>query len=1611
MSRAAETFLFEHKSYLQPNPESKAGSSEQGKTMKPIDPSEADDRDSTKEESKAATGETKKTLSSEDNDGRNVETTDSVTQDRNGATAEEGKMDVDSNPEDKKQAAMVDLEVAVVAGGEGLEATGKQESQVPSELEQRDTPQQCKEYLPSEATDVTSNDPHPHIGRVLQRSKLVPLGIGQDLVGTVLDYRETAGRVPSRWSVEWPFGDQVLGEEWVATDFSVETPMQLQQKPTLEIVQQRYQDAVQNALESSDLLSTLVLLASLEEVLQTSLHQSQDTQSTGGNTHSRHPPLYYTTNPSSYLQPPSVESNNPTPNSNAVQLTPINIGQRLRTGCQWAWNYLVAQQPPVPPPPITTSLRRTLRQPKPVIIPTVPAPLPVQRGGRVAMWWLEELEKQDAKRGKGGGRPGKESARRNEKLDENSNKKPAIKGTVNEVGDEGNEKEDPKAWESVDSIVEDDEEVSDAQNGDDEDDEYSLKEDGGDESSEELQDVEHERGNYLSPVPSPVSACDEDVEEDAPGEDREEDVHFNNPYLQPTLAAFLEYTAPPKALSAGDVQRAMCSCLVRVKHNKRVAAYGLPTASLLSIDEVVLNRETPDYPPGTVALKCVSGETFSELQKMDPQNFGRCKFVIDVVGDYEKSRHIQREQELLLKETEFKQQKAWDKWRFKGIHEGYAHWPSWKEAVADWLEENCDSLTSEKKQDETPEEATDDVILAKSLEESEISGRRRTTRRGVSSGSSEGVFYGNQSQLTQKQLMDALVRLVKVSQFHTLMGLQSLVADDSSNPVRRARIALGKLVWKRNQLLRKEVNVDLTDSYLVKMLSVTPLVEIQRPIPENKDTLGTTATKEWDLSNEERDLVSYLKSLHRTELQLRRLVLKHLAEIPVSIVATAADERSGTMESMDRSDFEDLSTIEWFSVGHEWLGKDVFRPSELEVTTDMTPCIWYRITQYSKSTKSSDEDGDGDETEPATVDRRMRFRAVAVTSLIDNVTNGDTSTLILTQAQVSAGIKAAELEKHQNSGKPASCNPFAGSVGDLVTLIPVDDAKEPTADITGRVVGHDSLFDDDYGEVEYRILILPETSSTNPGEAFWATLDIRADNSTLMCQPVGPSTLWYSIEQFDYHNGSPAFRECQAIVSWLRRQSKALPFLEPVDPVALNIPNYFDTIKNPMDISTIGEKLENSHYSSIPPGQTIGQTPVARMLNGPFRKDIELMFANAMLFNPPDDWIHQAAALLKKNTLKKITEASKSADHQLFVSTGQHRQKRSVYVDEDSDVDIYEYESDRDDDFEMGGTRRSRKRNRGRTSTNKDDFSSRAIEHSVRLQNTLRDTVGLRGPFANLPVNSDASSFSLPPRWSSRRCLVARGDGESTTLHQAQEVADLLAMQRELEEHEVTNMRRSTRAQQGLDASVKDSKHSKDDFEYFVKDASKTLQDVRSAAPRSRVEIEVELERCHEEHYAKLHQEYSNLLTSSVSKELPNIDGSSSIGLYVNGSFPPFLGTVVPLSGISESSWEIRSPFVVPALRWVIRGLIGSGHLTAIEPLTADSSMSSGVIITNDVYYWDAQLQPFEVLNLRELQRRKRANIADEEASEEDIELSEYEKLRAERVARNAERLKALGLV
>lgn len=68
-------------------------------------------------------------------------------------------------------------------------------------------------------------------------------------------------------------------------------------------------------------------------------------------------------------------------------------------------------------------------------------------------------------------------------------------------------------------------------------------------------------------------------------------------------------------------------------------------------------------------------------------------------------------------------------------------------------------------------------------------------------------------------------------------------------------------------------------------------------------------------------------------------------------------------------------------------------------------------------------------------------------------------------------------------------------------------------------------------------------------------------------------------------------------------------FMTPVDPVALNLPDYTTIVKQPMDMSTIENKLLNDEYDS--PDQ--------------FQQDISLMFNNCFLYNPPSLPIYSMA--------------------------------------------------------------------------------------------------------------------------------------------------------------------------------------------------------------------------------------------------------------------------------------------------------------------------------------------------------------------------------------------------
>lgn len=74
------------------------------------------------------------------------------------------------------------------------------------------------------------------------------------------------------------------------------------------------------------------------------------------------------------------------------------------------------------------------------------------------------------------------------------------------------------------------------------------------------------------------------------------------------------------------------------------------------------------------------------------------------------------------------------------------------------------------------------------------------------------------------------------------------------------------------------------------------------------------------------------------------------------------------------------------------------------------------------------------------------------------------------------------------------------------------------------------------------------------------------------------------------------------------------PFLVPVDVVALNIPDYVEIVKHPMDLATIERKLNDGDYEEPED----------------FEDDIRLMFNNCYLYNPPSLPVHKMGRDLEK---------------------------------------------------------------------------------------------------------------------------------------------------------------------------------------------------------------------------------------------------------------------------------------------------------------------------------------------------------------------------------------------
>lgn len=1455
----------------------------------------------------------------------------------------------------------------------------------------------------------------------------------QQMEGTIVAYSAPQGRRPAlyQWKAtstnSFQIVTQVEVDQSLARIKSKETPKKAGKKAkqsqilsladTVYIYERHITSTVQERIETnlhnyvvSFVLPDLVLTALLEEAwalfFERSKNISETNQfhsATGDDMPTKPRPSYYSSN---QIANPleganSTSGNESTPSYFTIQ----SIQSRIKTGAQLAYNYLNQ---------LEWLAREEVRRSRRKISDAIPTrPTLYEKGGRVALYLLdkvegkttlngksEKIESEKLERDKESYKAEEESAVNgslNDKEEASTENHDALDATKNdhasgaskrdELGEtkektkeENSDSKEPTKQQASDEVEtsENDEgstnlinaheeEMESEEDDADQDEDYKSNgttDNATEEDEDGLEGLVKERHQLdidmkgTSPEDPEGSDAEDDEEEDEEG-----DYVSENPHLQPTPDTLLDWIGRRcKSIGTSELQEAVGICLKE--------KWALQ--DLTKVDQRILGTKGDVF-----VLDVFMNEKWKDLKKYDPYAFSRCKFRLK--SNTEDEQEWFRQQET---EEEYRKEKSWVSWRFKGINGGFTTWPSWSESAGAYLEK-----TKKTVEDEPPAAVTEttaprpsagdtqeDLELAQSL------ANRRSARR--SKNNDGGVFYGNQTQMSQKQLMETVFNLCKQSTGHTLVGLQGLVGDEATSPIERLRLSLGRLLCKRNQLARLKTANIWSDRALWKSLEAGPLCnqEDEKPLLDEEKSLCFKA------------LERYTQHLHQTEIQLRKIILDVLSTDSATAIATCADERIGSLEAFDGAEFEDPLNIKWQPSGHQFIGRSIYRPAQ-QPANAVTECRWFKIKDFIDSVPLEDSE-ESTISGSKLVERRMRFRASPTT--VDGIDDYG-ETLVLTEAQVAAGIKAGKYELEQQKNCMQQGHPFSGEVGKEVTLTAPDGKL-----MVCTVVGLNTKVNSSNSEIRYQhmLLLLPELrKETN---AFWVNISVPDNGEeALKCKRIDSTdNLIYKLEQPDYGVGSPAFQACQEIIEYLKSHKHAGIFLEPVDPVALNIPTYFDIIKNPMDITTVSEKLENGEYSKVPSNKAVGRSTTSRMLNGPFKDDIILIFDNATTFNPPDDWIHQTALAMRKAVLRKIEQNSKEGDS--YNSKSKAVTKTSIYVDEDSDVDMYEYESDNDDE-EFANGRRSKKRKR--KPKRKEDVSVNVIEGPVRLQTLLSDAYGLGGPFSSIPVVSDASGFTLDNGWG---CMHKKKEDEefkptNERDEEDEEIDKILLMQQQSEQNEKAGLRRSARATYNSKAQSSKARSTKGltvSVEYYLKEKLPVLSGVVEPprmAQSSRSGIESLFEEVHENYYAKLYQQMGKYLKFE-----------KQVGSFSNNSFPPYLGRVVPVSFEScDCFWEIRSEYVIPALRWVIRGLINSGHLTSLEELSLDAPLSSGVIMTSDIYYHDSTLSPFDVLEIR--RKKKDGNDANE-SSEDEIELSEYEKQRAERVARNAERLKILGL-
>ncbi|OHS96626.1 Bromodomain containing protein [Tritrichomonas foetus] len=100
---------------------------------------------------------------------------------------------------------------------------------------------------------------------------------------------------------------------------------------------------------------------------------------------------------------------------------------------------------------------------------------------------------------------------------------------------------------------------------------------------------------------------------------------------------------------------------------------------------------------------------------------------------------------------------------------------------------------------------------------------------------------------------------------------------------------------------------------------------------------------------------------------------------------------------------------------------------------------------------------------------------------------------------------------------------------------------------------------------------------------------------------------------------SGLLQQCQSITEIMRNSPCCKIFLDPVDPIEDELPDYYDIVKNPQDLNTIKQRITSGYYNTCQE----------------WEEAMDLVFDNAILFYEPES-IEAVMAESMKNKFHKL---------------------------------------------------------------------------------------------------------------------------------------------------------------------------------------------------------------------------------------------------------------------------------------------------------------------------------------------------------------------------------------